>query len=138
MRASALIGGIPGITMDHLHNWERQGYLAPGRIGVGKKQIRDYTEKEALLVRIMWFYYQKGLSPRNAYRNAAEEVSKSTLPASPLLNGYREGHEAQERTIDSLEGIAIFELAIPLRPYFHVKMSGKEREWTLRKAGSIA
>jgi DNA-binding transcriptional MerR regulator len=135
MRASELIGSIPGITMDHLHNWERQGYLAPGRIRVGKKQIRNYTEKEARLVRVMWFYYQKGLSPRNAYRTATEEVAKKVL--SPFKN-YRDDQELQERKIDSIEGIAIFELAIPVRHYFHVKMSGKEREWTLRKAGSFA
>ncbi len=138
MRASELINSIPGITMDHLHNWERQGYLAPGRIGVGKKQIRNYTEKEALLVKVMWFYYQKGLSPRNAYRTATEEVSGTASAAFAPLNDYREGREMEERKIDSLEGIAIFELAIPVRHYFHVKLSGKEREWTLRKAGSFA
>jgi hypothetical protein len=135
MRASELIGSIPGITMDHLHNWERQGYLAPGRIRVGKKQIRNYTEKEARLVRVMWFYYQKGLSPRNAYRTATEEVVEKFL--SPFKD-YRNDQELQERQIDSIEGIAIFELPIPVRHYFHVKMSGKEREWTLRKAGSFA
>jgi DNA-binding transcriptional MerR regulator len=135
MRASELINSIPGITMDHLHNWERQGYLAPGRIRVGKKQIRNYTEKEARLVRVMWFYYQKGLSPRNAHRTAAEEVAEKVL--SPFKD-YRNDQELQERKIDSLEGIAIFELAVPVRHYFHVKMSGKEREWTLRKAGSFA
>jgi DNA-binding transcriptional MerR regulator len=126
MRASELIGNIPGITMDHLHNWERQGYLAPGRIKVGKKQIRDYTEKEAHLVKVMWFYYQKGLSPRNAYRTATEEATKNAL--SPIKD-YLQGQEIGERKIDSIEGIAIFELAIPLRHYFHVKMSGKERGW---------
>ncbi len=129
MRASALIDGIPGITMDHLHNWERQGYLAPDRISVGKKQIRDYTEKEAHLVRTMWFYYQKGLSPRNAYKTAAQEVGRSTSSALPPVEDYREGREMQERKIDSFEGIAIFELAIPLRHYFHIKTGEKKRGW---------
>jgi len=138
MRASELIGNIPGITMDHLHNWERQGYLDPGRIRVGKKQIRNYTEKEALLVKVMWFYYQKGLSPRNAYRTATEEVLGTASAAFAPLNDYREDREMEERKIDSIEGIAIFELAIPERHYFHVKLSGKEREWTLRKAKSFA
>ncbi len=138
MRASELINSIPGITMDHLHNWERQGYLAPGRIGVGKKQIRNYTEKEALLVKVMWFYYQKGLSPRNAYRTATEEVLRNASAALSPLNDYRDDREMEERKVDSIEGIAIFELAIPVRHYFHVKMNGKEREWTLRKARSFA
>jgi DNA-binding transcriptional MerR regulator len=124
MRASELMGNIPGITMDHLHNWERQGYLAPNRISVGRKQIRDYTEKEVLLVKAMWFYYQKGLSPKNAYRNAAEQVSKR---AFPLSNDYRGDHEVQETKIDSIACSAIFELAIPLRHYFQVKMGGKVR-----------
>jgi len=126
MRASELMGNIPGITMDHLHNWERQGYLAPNRISVGKKQIRDYTAKEARLVKAMWFYYQQGLSPRNAYRNAAEEVTKRALTP---LNDYRRDQETQVRKIDSIACSAIFELAIPLRHYFQVKMSGKERGW---------
>jgi DNA-binding transcriptional MerR regulator len=84
MRAAELINSIPGITMDHLHNWERQGYLAPGRIRVGKKQIRNYTEKEAYLVKMMWFYYQKGLSPRNAYKTATEEAAKKDGAALSL------------------------------------------------------
>jgi DNA-binding transcriptional MerR regulator len=138
MRAAELINSIPGITMDHLHNWERQGYLAPGRIRVGKKQIRNYTEKEAYLVKMMWFYYQKGLSPRNAYKTATEEAAKKDGAALSLLNDNREGQDTEERKIDSLEGIAIFELAIPLRHYFRVKMGEKERDWTLHKAGSFA
>ncbi len=138
MRASELIGSIPGITMDHLHNWERQGYLAPGRIRVGKKEIRSYTEKEALLVKTMWFHYQKGLSPRNAFRTAMEEVSRNASSALSPLRDFREDQEMEERKVDSQEGIAIFELAIPLRHYFHVKMSGKEGDWTWRKAGSFA
>ncbi len=138
MRAQELIGSIPGITMDHLHNWERQGYLAPGRIRVGKKEVRDYTEQEALLVKTMWFHYQKGLSPRNAFRTATEEVSRNASAALSPLRDFREGREMEERKVDSLEGIAIFELAIPLRHYFHVKMSGKERDWTWRKARTFA
>jgi DNA-binding transcriptional MerR regulator len=129
MRATELMTSIPGITLDHLHNWERQGYLAPSRIKVGKKRIRDYSEKDAHLIKAMWFYYRKGLSPKNAYRNATEEVSNSSFSALPDGNGHREDQERQERQIDALEGIAIFELAIPLRHYFHLKMAGKEHGW---------
>ena len=121
MRATELMTSIPGITLDHLHNWERQGYLAPNRIKVGKKQIRDYSEKDASLIKAMWFYYRQGLSPKNAYRNATEEGSNGSCSASPVVNGQQEDQERQERTIDALEGIAIFELAIPLRHYFHLK-----------------
>ena len=138
MRASELIGDIPGITMDHLHNWERQGYLAPGRIRVGKKQIRDYTAKEALLVKTMWFYYQKGLSPRNAYRNAAEEVSKSSSPIFPPASDNRADYEAREEKVEAIACSAIFELAIPLRHYFRIKMSEQERGWAWRKVRSCA
>ena len=44
----------------------------------------------------------------------------------------------EERKADSSTGIAIFELAIPLRRYFHVKVTGKEGEWSLRKARTFA
>jgi DNA-binding transcriptional MerR regulator len=126
MRATELMTSIPGITLDHLHNWERQGYLTPSRIKVGKKRIRNYSEKDANLIKAMWFYYRKGLSPKNAYRNATEEVSSRSFPAAPSAD---ELQEDQERTLDALEGIAIFELAIPLRHYFHLKMVGKEHGW---------
>ena len=126
MRATELMTHIPGITMDHLHNWERQGYLAPNRMKVGKKRVRDYSEKEANLIKVMWFYYRKGLSPKNAYRNATEEVSQRSLAASTLAN---EDLKDQERAIDSPEGIAIFELAIPLRHYFQLKRGGKKHGW---------
>ena len=130
MRASKLMSNIPGITMDHLYNWERQGYLAPNRISVGKKQIRDYSEKDVHLLKAMWSYYQKGLSPKNAYRNATEEILKSPLSAFPLLRDHQEEQEIQGKEIDLIEGIAIFELAIPLRHYFHVKMGEKKgRGW---------
>lgn len=131
MRATELMTNIPGITVDHLHNWERQGYLAPSRIKVGKKQIRDYSEQEVVFIRVMWFYYRKGLSPKNAYRNAKEEVSHGSPSASPLFIKPREDQEKQERETASLEAIAIFELAIPLRHYFQVKMdgNGKQHGW---------
>jgi len=131
MRATELMTNIPGITVDHLHNWERQGYLAPSRMKVGKKQIRDYSEQDVIFIRAMWFYYQKGLSPKNAYRNAKEEVSQGSPSASPFFIEHKEDQERQEREIASLEGIAIFELAIPLRHYFHVKTdgNGKQHGW---------
>lgn len=127
MRASALMTNIPGITMDHLHNWERQGYLSPTRKKVGKKQVRDYSEREVAFIRAMWFYYRQGLSPKNAYRNATEELAKSS---SPVLSPPHD-HDTPERESDSLEGIAIFELPIPLRSYFHVKMGDQKRRWAL-------
>lgn len=130
MRASKLMSNIPGITMDHLYNWERQGYLAPSRIRVGKKQIRDYSEKEVHLLKTMWSYYQKGLSPKNAHRNATDEILRRPFAARPPFRDHQEDQKKQEKEIDSIEGIGIFELAIPLRHYFHVKMGEKKgRGW---------
>jgi DNA-binding transcriptional MerR regulator len=126
MRAAELMTHVPGITREHLHNWERQGYLAPGRIKVGKKQIRNYSEKDIYLIKAMWSYYQQGLSPKNAYRNATAEASKGPCAASSVPI---EPQEAQERETDPLEGIAIFELVIPLRNYFNLKMGRREHSW---------
>ena len=126
MRATAVMTNVPGITMDHLHNWERQGYLAPARTRVGKKQVREYSEREATFIRIMWFYYRQGLSPKNAHRSAREKLAKSSSSAAPPVN---DAHETQEHKSDSLEGIAIFELSIPLKSYFQVKTAEKERGW---------
>jgi DNA-binding transcriptional MerR regulator len=126
MRAAELMTQVPGITMDHLHNWERQGYLTPGRIHVGKKRIRNYSEEDIRLIKSMWFYYQKGLSPKNAHRNATTNGSQQAPVVSAVPN---EQQEAQERKIDSLEGIAIFELVIPLRNYFRLKMGRREHGW---------
>ena len=126
MRAAELMTNVPGITMDHLHNWERQGYLAPSRMKVGKKRIRNYSEKDIHLIKTMWFYYQKGLSPKNAHRNATADVSKPPFAASSVPNEQQEG---QEREIDSLEGIGIFELVTPLRHYFHLKMGRRKHGW---------
>jgi DNA-binding transcriptional MerR regulator len=123
MKASEFMSSIPGITMDHLHNWERQGYIAPGRIKVGKKKIRDYSTKEVHFIKSMWSYYQQGLSPKNAHRNASEELSQSIISTVPSPNGHQETEERHKRENDSLEVIAIFELAIPLRNYFHLQMS---------------
>ena len=131
MRASALMMNIPGITMDHLHNWERQGYLAPTKTRVGKKQVRDYSEREVTFIKVMWFYYRKGLSPKNAHKSAREELAKSSSSVLSPLNDHRDDHEIPEREVDSLEGIAIFELPIPLKSYFHVKMGDQKRRWAL-------
>jgi hypothetical protein len=126
MRAVELMSAIPGITMDHLHNWERQGYVSPNRISVGKKEIRDYNNKDVCFLKTMWSYYQKGCSPKNAYRNAAEALSKTHLPSLSPTNDDREDREAQARAIDSIEGIAIFELVTPLRDYFRLN-GGREK-----------
>jgi DNA-binding transcriptional MerR regulator len=127
MRAAELMTHVPGITMDHLHNWERQGYLAPGRIKVGKKRIRNYSEKDIRLIKAMWFYYQQGLSPKNAHRNATTvDASKGPCAVSSVPD---EPQEARERETDPLEGIAIFELVIPLRHYFNLNMGRREHGW---------
>ncbi|MEJ2067402.1 MAG: MerR family transcriptional regulator [Deltaproteobacteria bacterium] len=126
MRAAELMTHVPGITMDHLHNWERQGYLTPGRIKVGKKRIRNYSEKDIRLIKAMWFYYQQGLSPKNAHRNATANGSQRSSVVSSVPD---EPREVQERETDSLEGIAIFELVIPLRNYFNLKMGRREHGW---------
>jgi DNA-binding transcriptional MerR regulator len=126
MRAAELMTNVPGITTDHLHNWERQGYLAPGRIKVGKKRIRNYSAKDIRLIKAMWFYYQKGLSPKNAHKNATANASKGSSAVSSVPNEHQED---QERKLDSLEGIAIFELVIPLRHYFNLKMGRREHGW---------
>ena len=125
MRATALMTNVPGITMDHLHNWERQGYLAPTRTRVGKKRVRDYSEREATFIRLMWFYYRQGLSPKNAHRSAQEELEKNSSSALPPVH---DAHETQEPTNGSREGIAIFELPIPLKSYFRVKRAETEPE----------
>ena len=126
MRAAELMTNVPGITMDHLHNWERQGYLAPSRIKVGKKRIRNYSEKDIHLIKTMWFYYQKGLSPKNAHRNATTDVSKQPVTASSMSNDQQGD---QEKATEPIEGIAIFELVIPLRHYFNLKMGRREHGW---------
>lgn len=131
MRASALMTNVPGITMDHLHNWERQGYLAPTRTRVGKKQIRDYSAQEVAFIRAMWFYYRQGLSPKNAHRSAQEDLAKSSSSALSPLNDHRDDRGIPEREADSLEGIAIFELPIPLKSYFQVKRGDQKRRWAL-------
>ena len=87
--------------------------------------------EEVIFIRAMWSYYRKGLSPKNAYRNAKEDVSQKSPPASPIFTEPREDQKGQERDSASLEGIAIFELAIPLRHYFQVKTdgNGKQHDW---------
>ena len=100
MRAVELMSAIPGITMDHLHNWERQGYVSPSRISVGKKEIRDYSGKDVYFLKTMWSYYQKGCSPKNAYRNAAEaaiEDHPRPLVSSKRLSGKSRGPNASKR-----------------------------------------
>lgn len=126
MRATAVMTNVPGITMDHLHNWERQGYLAPARTRVGKKRVREYSEREATFIRLMWFYYRQGMSPKNAHRSAREELAKGPSSTLPPVN---DAHKTQEHTSGSLEGIAIFELPIPLKSYFQVKRAEKEQGW---------
>jgi hypothetical protein len=135
MRAVELMSTIPGITMDHLHNWERQGYVSPSRISIGKKEIRDYSNKDVCFLKTMWSYYQKGCSPKNAYRNAAGSLSKIEPATMSPTDAPRENHEVQTRTIDSIEGIAIFELVIPLRDYF--RLNGNRKRVRLAPQGSL-
>jgi len=94
MRAKELISKIPGITADQLHNWERQGYLGPKRVSLGKKRVRDYSEEEFALIKAMWSLYQKGVSPKNAYGQATQEISKKmpflASPVSPKDESTRE------------------------------------------------
>ncbi len=125
MRASALLTSIPGLTIDHLHNWERQGYLSPNRRRVGKREVRDYSIKDIQLIKAMWSYYQQGCSPKNAYRNAMQDIAKNHF-------GSLSGDQEQNRFVEDKNGLhtvsrsgsAIFVLPIPLRTYFQLKHRG--------------
>ncbi len=60
--------GVEGVTRHHLYEWERRGYIAPRKIGKAKIERNDYSNDDVEKIARMWSFYQKGYTPRLAFR----------------------------------------------------------------------
>jgi DNA-binding transcriptional MerR regulator len=69
-----------GITRDTLYYLEYRGYITPKKTRVGDRFVRDYSQRDADIVRIMWHYHhQQDLSYMLAYEKALQDLQKPQL-----------------------------------------------------------
>lgn len=71
-----MIKKLDGLTPDLLYYWERQGYIRPKRKKIGKKSVRDYSNRDFELIEVMFKFYKKGLKPKLCREKAIEEVQR--------------------------------------------------------------
>ena len=71
MRLGELLRRVPGVEKRFVHYLESQGYIRPTRVRKQRIDRREYSEDDLQLVRRMWAYYQRGLSPQAAFERAS-------------------------------------------------------------------
>jgi DNA-binding transcriptional MerR regulator/orotate phosphoribosyltransferase len=62
------------LSKGDLHFWERQGYIRPRKVLWGRRTVRDYSARDARLLRQMLSFTSLGLSPAKAFARAVEET----------------------------------------------------------------
>jgi DNA-binding transcriptional MerR regulator len=76
MKTGEIIKKI-GIPAHKLYYLEQKGYIHPGHIRMGDLESRDYTEKDALKIRLIWKYLKIGYKHKTAYQKAMEEMNQA-------------------------------------------------------------
>jgi DNA-binding transcriptional MerR regulator len=73
MKPSDVLREIP-IPRDKLYYLEQKGYITPRKTLKGERELRDYSEKDLEMVRLMWQYIQQGFRYRVAYQKALNSL----------------------------------------------------------------
>jgi len=84
MRLKEVLTRLPGITKAQLQYWEDGGYIKPVRIAKQRIERRDYGTAFAK-IKLMWQFYQQGLSPEDASRQA-EKILKDNKAKQQKLD----------------------------------------------------
>ena len=77
MTTSELLRRIP-IPRHKLYYLEQKGYISPKKNQVGEKEFRDYSERDAEKVRLIWRFVQEGFRYRVAHEKALESIVSRT------------------------------------------------------------
>ncbi len=91
MKTSDILQAID-IPRHKLYYLEQKGYVVPKRIPMGDLEAREYTDKDAMKIKLIWKYLRKGFKHKVAYEKAMEELE---LSLDPVLypNGNGSGGE---------------------------------------------
>lgn len=80
MKTSDILQTID-IPRHKLYYLEQKGYVVPKRIPMGDLEAREYTNEDAMKVKLIWKYLRKGFKHKVAYEKAMEELALSLQPA---------------------------------------------------------
>ena len=78
MRISQLAKDI-GVSTDLLRYMETKGFVCPSRVKLQKRVIRDYSEEDVLLIKIMAKYLDEGFKLDMAHEKAKLEIQNPRL-----------------------------------------------------------
>ena len=78
MRISAL-AKESGTTTDLIRYLETKGFIRPKRLKLEKRIVRDYSEEEVELVKLIAKYIQEGFKHDVAYGKATDQLSNPRL-----------------------------------------------------------
>lgn len=76
MKTSDILRSI-GIPRHKLYYLEQKGYVTPKKIPIGDLEAREYTDEDALKIKLIWKYLRKGFKHKIAYQKAMEELGLS-------------------------------------------------------------
>jgi DNA-binding transcriptional MerR regulator len=74
MKPSDVLKEIP-IPREKLYYLEQKGYINPIKTLKGERELRDYSESDLEMVRLIWGYIQQGFRYRIAYQKALRTLN---------------------------------------------------------------
>lgn len=92
MKTSDILHAID-IPRHKLYYLEQKGYVVPKRIPMGDLEAREYTDEDAMKIKLIWKYLRKGFKHKIAYEKAIEELELFLHPTPSNGNGSGGEHK---------------------------------------------
>jgi DNA-binding transcriptional MerR regulator len=76
MRPADVLKEVP-ISRERLYYLEQKGYIDPKKTVRGDRELRDYSQRDLEIVRLMWKYIEEGFRYKIAYQKALKDLNSN-------------------------------------------------------------
>lgn len=106
---SEVLDKFKGLTRELLYYMEKAGFINPTKLTRGKLDKRLYSEEDLEKIGLIWQYYQRGISPKEACKKAEEQLESDVSPAQIRLKeaierAHAKGVELSGMTLEAVTG----------------------------------
>ena len=110
MSTSQVLDRYKGMDCDFLYYLEKANVIHPEKLKRGKLDRRIYSEEDTKKIGLIWQFYQRGNTPKEACRKAEEIMESDVSPPKKKLDetirlAHEKGYELSGMSVESIAGI---------------------------------
>lgn len=83
--SSEVLAKFDDMSREFLYYLEKADFIRPTKLTRGKLDRRLYSEKDVEKIGLIWLYYQRGLSPKEAYKKTKAQIENEVSPGEIRL-----------------------------------------------------